>query len=458
MGRPFDVGGVRWWHADGADRAAAQLAARRALEALAAGHARNLKAGRRKELYHLALLRPGEPDHLLKVNHYPAAAGVRRRLLGSKARRELRLAEAIARRGIATPVPLAAGERRRSGRVVTCYLLVPFLRDVRDLRAVAATAGRSAAQRRELARAFGAFARRVHDAGVWQGDFQPNNFLLGPRGASDLLLVDYERVRLRRALAPRARAAMLAKLERELGAAPLAERARFVRAYAGGDRARARECWSAVASEVSALAARDAARLARVAAGRGRRFAPIAAAGWRGVRDSRTDAEALAGELDALLGAGGPPPVQGFSLRAGHDHFALRFASAERGGGHRALALALVLWRRGRLAPEPLALLERGGDAVLVFAGPLPERLDALDADRRRALVPALTGLVARLSGLGALEAPSASLVGLARDAALPGRLALLAPPLLAPGGRRGLPRRSEARAIATAILGLSGP
>jgi hypothetical protein len=449
--RPFDLGGVRWWPAAGADPETVRRAARRALEALEAGRLRNLKAGRRKALYHLALLRPGEPDHLLKVTRYPALVGLRRRLLGSKSRRELRLAEAIARRGVATPVPLAAGERRARGRVLACYLLVPFVRGARDLRQVAAAGGLPAAARRELARGFGAFARRVHDAGVWQGDFQPNNFLLGPRGPADLLLIDYERVRLRRALPLRARAAMLAKLERELGAARLAERARFLHAYAGGDRADARRCWRAVAAEVRALAGRDAARLERLTAQAGRRFAPIGLAGWRGVRAASTDAGALGRALEALLAAAPRTQAQGFALAAGRSAFALRFETAARGSARRGFARALLLARRGGLAPTPVALLERRGEALLVFEGPLPEALDALDAEARRAAHPALIGLLLRLSALGALEAPSARLV--ARGAA--GAPTLLAPPLLAPGGRGAPPDRRAARALASRLLGL---
>ena len=186
-----------------ADALRAPLAA--SLEAVASGAARNRKRGRRKELYLLAPAPGAEPSHLLKVNHYEAGAGLRRRLFGSKARRELRLAERAAKRGIATPLPLAAGERREGKRVAACYLLVPFVAGARDLRHVLAER-LAAGERRALARAFGAFVRRVHDAGIDQDDLQPNNFLLGPRGAEDLYLIDFERLTIRRRIAPRTRA------------------------------------------------------------------------------------------------------------------------------------------------------------------------------------------------------------------------------------------------------------
>ena len=104
--------------------------ARAALDALHSGAARNLKTGRRKQLYPLDLRGRGAPDHLLKVNDYGRAAGLRRALRGSKARHELQMAEQVAARGIPTVVPLAAGERRSGGLLRTCYLLMPILEDV----------------------------------------------------------------------------------------------------------------------------------------------------------------------------------------------------------------------------------------------------------------------------------------------------------------------------------------
>lgn len=457
MAGPFELGGVRWWPAAAADPAAARLAVGRALEALASGRATNEKSGRRKELYRLALLRPGEPDHLLKVSHYPPLVGVRRRLLASKSRRELALAEALARRGIATPVPLAAGERRAGGRVRSCYLLVPFVRGARDVRRVAADPALAPAERRRLASAFGAFARRLHDAGVWQGDFQPNNFLLGPRGPDDLLAIDYERVRLRRSLSPRARAAMLAKLERELPAARLAERGRFLRAYAGGDRSEARRAWQDVAAAVRALAARDAARLARTATSRGRRYAGVAVGGWRGLRAVEADAESLERALGELTAGDPRAQAAGFTLHASEGpFFALGFATS-RGSARQGFARALVLARRGGLAPRPVALLERAGRARLVFEGALPPRLDAADPTARRAALPELTRLLLRLAALGTLaEPPPLALLG--RDVSGGAeRLLLLAPPLLVPGGRPGLPDRRAAGALALRVLAPSG-
>lgn|GEM_PF-4594114 len=444
MPRAFELGGVRWWTAAGADEAAVRRAVGGALDALAGGRARNLKGGRRKALYPLALEGGAEPDHLLKVSAYAGAPSVRRRLFGSKARRELRLAQAIARRGVATPVPLAAGERRAGGRVRACYLLVALVPGARDLRRLAAEPALRGAERRALARAFGAFARRLHDAGVVQDDFQPNNFLR--RADGDLLFIDCERVRLRPRVSRHARAAMLAKLERELAGARLAERARFLRAYARGDRAEARRWWRAVERAARELAARDAGRLARLVARPGRRFVPLEVHGWRGVRVAGADADALAQDLDVLIGA----------REGARRHFARGFQPRGAADASRALARALLLARRG-LGPDPVAVLERrragahAREALLVFDGPLRGRLDALDAAARCAALPALTRFLARVAAYGSLAGlPSPHDVGrLARG------LALLDPHGFRPGGAGGLPDRRTARALAARILGV---
>jgi hypothetical protein len=100
----IEIGGVRWWLGRGADREATSGLLRDALETLRSGVSPNLKSGRRKQLYPLDLLESGAPDHLLKVNDYGRAAGLRRAIRGSKARHELEMAERVAAQGIPTPL------------------------------------------------------------------------------------------------------------------------------------------------------------------------------------------------------------------------------------------------------------------------------------------------------------------------------------------------------------------
>jgi hypothetical protein len=379
------------------------------------------------------------------VNHYEGWPGLRRRLVGSKARRELRRAEAIAARGIPTPLPLAAGERREGLGVRTCYLLIPFLEGAEDLRRVA---GRSR-ERRALAAPFGRFARRVHDAGIDQDDFQPNNFLRGSRGPEDLWLIDCERVQLRRGGLPRReRARLLAKLERELPAASLSERGRFLRAYASGEPAAWHALWREVEGAVRRLAGHDAARLERLIGRRGRRFEPFEAAGWSGIRGTEAAGDALEDELRNGFAAGAQRAA--WSLAGGTHHFALELGDPAAASA--ALARALLLAHRG-LAPMPAALIRRPERALLVFRGPLPARLDALAPDARRARLSALARLLERLAGLGRLAELRADLVGLAPPGA-PLSLQLLAPPLLEPGAPAAPGGRRARRALAARLLG----
>ena len=303
--KPFDLGGIRWWPSRGSDDDALRETLAAALAAVADGRAANQKHGRRKALYLLALGKDDATTHLLKVNRYGARDGFRRRLGKSKARRELALAETIAERGIATPVPLAAGEARRGGRVRACYLLVPFVAGAADLRRRFALPLESG-ERRALGASLGRFARAVHDAAISQDDFQPNNFLVGPGGSGDLRLIDCERVAVRATVPADEAAWQLAKLEREVPAASLADRARFVAAYTGarGRAARAarRELWQRVALARLRLARHDGARIARAIGARGRRFPPLALAGWRGV----ANAGAFSSEIAASAGALSP--------------------------------------------------------------------------------------------------------------------------------------------------------
>jgi tRNA A-37 threonylcarbamoyl transferase component Bud32 len=224
----FAIGGVRWQAPCAAD---AEALVRAAWDRLRSGAAPD-RRGRLKDLYRLALRRPERPDHLLKVRR---AAALRPRRV-SKSRRALALARILAQRGLPVALPLAAGERRRFGRVVDDYLLVPLLDDFEDLAARAAAGDLSADDRHRLARALGRLVAQAHRTGLDLHDFTPTNVLVHRRDPADLRLIDFERARLRRRLGFAARARALARLE--LGLPSLlsgAQRHDFFRAYAGDD-------------------------------------------------------------------------------------------------------------------------------------------------------------------------------------------------------------------------------
>jgi len=400
----LEVEGVHWWLGPGFTPGEAGPALARALEALAGGRARNLRTGRRKELYALALGSSGEPDHLLKVNLY------RRRLRGSKARHELRTAVALAGRGVATPLPVAAGERRRGGLLRACYLLVPLVPGAADLAARWRGGVPAPAERRALACGFGALARRLHDAGLRQDDFAPNNFLVRPGDPPALLAIDFERARLgRRPASRRRRLAMLAKLERRVGtAASASDRLRFLHAYAG-DAAGARLWWRRLEAAAPARARRDLAHWLHRATRDGRRFTRVARPGWWGFARRDADLEALAGAAQRVLADAG-----GRGLREVPGAWCVVQGALRRRAAARLWARAQLLFDGRGLAPRPLALLA-DGRATLLFLERDPAAAPGSWEE------PAARCLRARLRAIGELDAP------------LPAEALALAP---GPGGR----------------------
>jgi hypothetical protein len=371
-----------------------------ALDMLRSGATRNLKTGRRKQLYPLALRGSGAPDHLLKVNDYGPAAGLRRALRGSKARHELQMAEQVTSRGIPTVVPLAAGEWRTRGRLRTCYLLIPILEDVVDLRRLWLEEKLLPRERRALVTAFGALTRQIHDADVFQDDFAPNNFLVRRRVMTELFMIDFERARLCAGNDEAARRFMLAKIDRELAGAPVGDRMRFLCAYCDGDRADARRWWHRVEDFAPKLAHRDFARMSRKATHTGRRFRRLAHGAWRGFAQVGTDDARL---LEAL-------PEERLSasavrIDAGERLWRVRYGGLRQSEAKRIWVMANFLWARGGLCPRPLGTWRRGDQAVLLLERqPEAQSLDQCP-DHRRALAAARV-LLDRLLALAEIREP----------------------------------------------------
>jgi hypothetical protein len=381
--RGGEAGGVRWQVRGTPDRALLQRLGELAGRA-DAGWLTPRKLGRRKGLFEVALGPDAAADHLLKTNRYLGLQSVWRRLRGSKARRELRVAEAVAARGIATPLPLACGERIAGGRLHGCYLVVPRLDGVADLGTLSREASLPVAERRQLARAFGDFARRVHDAGLWQDDFAPNNFLVRLCAAPELLAIDFERAHLRRRPpGTRSRRHALAKLDRRLPHARNSERWRFLLAYARGERETARAWWRALGDYAPRLAARDLARLRRRIAREGRSSRRVRAAGALGFARREVSVAALLSARATPPGTWALPTPWGRRAREGW-------------------ALAHLLWLRG-LGPKPLACLERAGRATLYLERAAGAHTLAEASDPGMMQVP-LERALGRLLALGRLD------------------------------------------------------
>jgi len=445
--RTLEVDGVRWWLRVGVDAAGLAPRLERALAQLES--APDLRSGRRKRLFRLALGAGPEADHLLKRNGYPPARGWLRRIDGSKARRELAIAQALAERGVPVVVPLAAGERRRFGRVLECFLLVPLIADARDLRELWEDPALGAGERRRLMVSLGTLVRRAHEAGLHQNDLAPNNVLVSGGVTGELQLVDFERARLRRSAGTRARRRMLAKLARAAGGVPAALRLRFLQAYAG-DRAEARRWWARLREEAPRLARRDDRRMRRSAARDGRGFERIARGGWRG--HARRAADPGAG-LRAL--APGPAPSAGAApveFAAGIGRVVYRRLSGRR--SRRLWARANTLAARG-LAPIPVASLSDRARTLLIFeaaSGMRPLGSIACDAAQRRALARLLAELVSLGELRDELERNSFTLV---RGPSGRLRAQLVAPHVFRFAGRAGGARSQAAAARLLASLGL---
>jgi hypothetical protein len=213
----------------------------------------------------------GEPALYVKVFTLPGASGWRYLLRPSKARRERAVARAIEARGFAVARPVAVGERRRLGLLERSWAVSRDL-GARDLRAVLEDVRENGPERRALLERFAGFARRLHDAGVDQDDFSPNNFLV--RGDGAFVLIDFERARLRRGpLGPRAWR-QLAKLHRRDFGVSRSERLRFLETYLGSTgaagRAERRAAWEQIWPEFRRIRARDARRAADAAFKEGR--------------------------------------------------------------------------------------------------------------------------------------------------------------------------------------------
>jgi len=418
--------GIRWIPRSDRTATALEPLLRGLLAQVASGASPDRKRGRRKRLHRLR----GEDgaEYLLKVNRYRGLQAWLRRWRGGKARRELAAAEALVARGVSTPVPLAAGERLRRGRLVADYLLVEALPDAVELGAAWADPACTPARRRALAAGFGALVRRLEAAGLHHRDLAPNNVLV--RGEPpELLPIDFERARLGRlrpglrgAGAPRrgsigrsARRRALARLARRVGReASAAERLRFLRAYAGGDRRRARAWWRAVAREAPRQARRDLAHWWRTATAGGRRFARLPGGGpgaWEGF--VRRD-PARPRSTEGLLAAAERALVRGSPEIAADPEAPLWSVVCARSSSRRALArrwaLAQLLWGGWALVPRPLALLWRPGGVVLLLERPagarhLAERTAERDSPGEPPLPEAVRVLIAHLEALGRLRA-----------------------------------------------------
>ncbi len=396
----FEAAGIRWWLDPGTDPNQARNAIEAALRALALG-AENLKHGRRKQLYRLDL---GEDlgEFLLKLNHYDRGVGLIRRLRSAKSRRELAIARELQRRGIETPIPIAAGESRTGSRLRSCYLLVPFRAGAVDLEQLRSRSDGSPHQRAAQSIALGRLVRRLHDAGLRQDDLAPNNFLVEAGSPPALLPIDFERARMRWRIGVRARNRMLAQLAGRLADASAADRMRFLLAYTHGDRRLARRWWSRLVRASAVQATREYARLQRNAGSEGRRVERLRWDGWLGW------ARRGAPELDhAEAGTCGPQAgtvsdTLGMLVEADGPLWRCTSNGSER-ATQRLWATAELLWTRG-LGPRPVAIVRRADDRLRLWLARDATAQTLLEGRESRDVRAAAVVLIDRLLALGRVD------------------------------------------------------
>lgn len=249
-----------------------------------------------KDLRHKKTIR-GEVGHrkfLVKI--YKEGSAFRRLksfFWGSKALAELRRCVEVLDRGVPTVPILAAGESRDESCVV-------FPRLERWSQLQETLLSTDDASRRALLFEYGRFARRVHDAGIWQYDFNPTNVLV--RGV-EFKLIDFEKTKVKERLSAATRYRSLAKMNR-VPQLSRPDRLRFLKGYLDS-RADERARLKAIAREIlrhgAAQSVRDVARSERRCVDDNRDFGPFDLPAFRGwYRKRRPHAPDLGLTLEEL--------------------------------------------------------------------------------------------------------------------------------------------------------------
>jgi tRNA A-37 threonylcarbamoyl transferase component Bud32 len=192
-------------------------------------------AGQENETY---LIKRYQTKHLLDY--------LKTLITPSKALQELKAAHGIDRRGIPTPVPVAIGEKLTLKMVKESYVVLKELHNCQPLNSYflqeypAAKSSAKLSEKWKVIKNLGTLAEQAHREGIFQSDFSLNNFLLIRENQDTLtiLLSDFEKITLKNSLSSKQQITGLAKLNRVGREISLADRLRFLKAYAG-DRASA---------------------------------------------------------------------------------------------------------------------------------------------------------------------------------------------------------------------------
>lgn len=274
-------------------------------------------------------------------------------IFGSRAIHELRMSDAVLRLGLPTAPVTAAGERGGES-----WVAVEIIPGAEQLQKVLLSGSTPPARRRELLFSYGKFARRLHDAGVSQYDFNPSNILLDGSG---FRVIDFEKMRIYgRPVPERVRMRALAKMNR-ISDLTRADRLRFLMGYLEAhavDRLRRKEIAARVRRLWLDQEARDAKRSERRCVRENRDFGAFDFGGatgfYRKPREENPEAGISPEELRR-------------AIEAPEGQAPFRFQESGE---------ALAEWKRanresraGKAAPLAVFFRKGGGRGTLVFPG-----------------------------------------------------------------------------------------
>jgi GT2 family glycosyltransferase/tRNA A-37 threonylcarbamoyl transferase component Bud32 len=204
-------------------------------------------------------------------------------LFGSRARHELAMSRGVHLRGI----PQAPVIAMREGGGLD-WVAIEKLEGWSQLQATLL----ASPDRRRLCASYGRFARRLHNAGIWQYDFNPTNILVKD---GEFLLIDFERMKLyEKAVPAESRLQSLAKMNR-IPSLSKTDRVRFLKAYLGASSLELQH-WKEAARDIlrkyMAQVGRDIDRSERRCLDENRDFGAFEVGEWLGhYRKKRSDRE-----------------------------------------------------------------------------------------------------------------------------------------------------------------------
>lgn len=248
-----------------------------------------LKASRHKRLL-LGAIDPATPDkqYLIKIYYYPGLVQkIRYAFRQSKAQREMVLARRISEKGIPTIVPRKARDIKKRGLLQSSSVEVEYLPGCSNLEELLIRRQLADRQlKRKVLYEYGRLARRIHDRGVFQDDFDPNNILFqaGDNMTFTLYFIDFEKTRIVRNIDDAQRVHILAKLNRMGQRLSNTDQMRFLAAYLGPQAGRReRRQWAGrIKTEEKAVFFTDQRRARRKSTSIGKKIGFIKYDGYQG--------------------------------------------------------------------------------------------------------------------------------------------------------------------------------